>query len=53
LGDIEGEVMAKTSGERQRNYRERRRQVDGDRRQDTWISAQAYSALERLSSAAG
>ena len=45
--------MAKTSAERQRNYRERRRQGDGDRRLNTWISAQAYSALERLSECRG
>ena len=45
--------MGKTSAERQRNYRERRRQGDGDRRLDTWISAQAYSALERLSECLG
>ena len=45
--------MAKTSAERQRNYRERRRQGDGDRRLDAWISAQAYSALERLAECRG
>jgi hypothetical protein len=45
--------MAKTVAERQRDYRARRRQGGGDRRLNTWISAQAYSALERLSERRG
>lgn len=41
--------MAKTVAERQREYRARRQQDGHDRRLNTWISAPAYSALERLS----
>ena len=45
--------MAKTTAERQRKYRARRQQLGDDRRLNTWISAQAYSALERLSERCG
>ena len=52
LGDA-GEGMAKTVAERQREYRARRQQGEGDRRLNTWISSQAYGALERLSERCG
>ena len=45
--------MSKTTAERQRKYRARRQQDGDDRRLNTWISAQAYSALERLSEHCG
>ena len=45
--------MAKTTAERQRKYRTRRQQLGDDRRLNTWISSQAYSALERLSEHCG
>ena len=45
--------MAKSSKERQREYRDRQRHEQGheqvQRRLDLWGSSQAYSALERLS----
>jgi hypothetical protein len=40
--------MAKSSKERQREYRARHRQEQVQRRLDLWVSSQAYSALERL-----
>ena len=45
--------MSKTTAERQRKCRARRQQDGDDRRLNTWISAQAYSALERLSERCG
>ena len=44
--------MAKTVAERQRGYRAHQ-QIGDDRRLNTWITAQAYSALERLSERRG
>ena len=41
--------MAKSSRERQREYRDRQRHEQVQRRLDLWVSSQAYSALERLS----
>jgi hypothetical protein len=40
--------MAKTSAERQQEYRARRNDGEGDRRINTWISSKADIALERL-----
>ncbi len=45
--------MAKTVAERQRKYRTRRQPDGDDRRLNTWISTQAYSALVRLSERCG
>ena len=41
--------MAKSTNERQREYRAPQRQEQVQRRLDLRISSQAYSALERLS----
>ena len=40
--------MTKSSKERQQEYRDRQRLKKIDQRIDLWISSQAYSALERL-----
>jgi len=40
--------MAKTSSERQQEYRDRQRLRKVDQRIDLWITSQANSALERL-----
>jgi hypothetical protein len=40
--------MAKSSKERQQNYRDRQRLDNVDRRLNLWISYQAYCGLERL-----
>jgi hypothetical protein len=37
-----------TTAERQRAYRSRRNDGDGDKRIDTWVSDEAYRALKRL-----
>ncbi len=41
--------MAKTSAERQADYRARRNGGEGDRRLNTWVSTISHFALERLS----
>jgi hypothetical protein len=40
--------MAKSSRERQQEYRDRQRRNETHQRLDLWISSEAYSALERL-----
>ncbi len=40
--------MAKSSKERQQEYRDRQLHNETGKRLDLWISSQAYSALERL-----
>lgn len=40
--------MAKTAAERQREYRARRNEGEGERRLNTWVTAGADLALERL-----
>jgi hypothetical protein len=45
----ENGAMAKNSKERQREYRDRQRHEQVQRRLDLWVSSQAYRALERLS----
>jgi len=40
--------MAKTSAQRQADYRSRRNDSEGTRRLSTWISVRAYFALRRL-----
>jgi len=42
--------MAKSSKERQQEYRDRQLRNETAKRLDLWISSQAYSALERLTS---
>ena len=40
--------MPKTSAQRQAAYRQRRDHGDGERRLNTWISASAHLALQRI-----
>lgn len=40
--------MAKTAAERQKEYRARRNEGEGDRRLNSWITVGADLALERL-----
>lgn len=40
--------MAKTSAERQREYRLRRNDGEGDRRINSWVTAKTDIALERM-----
>lgn len=45
--------MPKTSAERQKLYRSRRQDGDGEHRLNMWISVTAYYALERLAARYG
>lgn len=45
--------MAKTAAERQKEYRARRNEDEGDRRINTWVTSVTHFALNRLAKRRG